>query len=66
MGGTCLVRRILTKAYCMPPRRLRPRESAKFGVNSTFNGIDMAQVGKYRDSRSLLASTCSFLQVPQG
>ena len=26
------------------------RESAKFGVNSTFNGIDMAQVGKYRDS----------------
>ena len=40
-----------TKAYLHAAETAEAvRESAKFGVNSTFNGIDMAQVGAYRDS----------------
>ena len=52
IGGTCLHRGCIpTKAYLHAAETAEAvRESAKFGVNSTFNGIDMAQVGKYRDS----------------
>lgn len=52
VGGTCLHRGCIpTKAYLHAAETAEAvRESAKFGVNSTFNGIDMAQVGKYRDS----------------
>ena len=52
VGGTCLHRGCIpTKAYLHAAETAEAvRESAKFGVSSTFNGIDMAQVGKYRDS----------------
>lgn len=52
VGGTCLHRGCIpTKAYLHAAETAEAvRESSKFGVSSTFNGIDMAQVGKYRDS----------------
>src|SRR3978361_673253 len=51
VGGTCLHR------GCIPTKALlhageiadAARESAQFGVNATFNGIDMAGVQKYKD-----------------
>jgi dihydrolipoamide dehydrogenase len=51
VGGTCLHR------GCIPTKALlhagevadSARESATFGVNATFNGIDMAAVHKYKD-----------------
>ena len=51
VGGTCLHRGCIpTKAYLHAAETAEAvRESSKFGVSSTFNGIDMAQVGKYRD-----------------
>lgn len=52
VGGTCLHRGCIpTKAYLHAAETAEAvRDSSKFGVSSTFNGIDMAQVGKYRDS----------------
>jgi len=52
LGGTCLHR------GCIPTKALlhaaevadTTKEAAHFGVQATFNGIDMAQVNKYRDS----------------
>ncbi len=51
VGGTCLHR------GCIPTKALlhagevadSSRESAQFGVNTTFHGIDMAGVQKYKD-----------------
>jgi dihydrolipoamide dehydrogenase len=51
VGGTCLHR------GCIPTKALlhageiadQARESAQFGVNATFDGIDMAGVHKYKD-----------------
>ena len=51
VGGTCLHR------GCIPTKALlhageiadAARESAHFGVNATFEGIDMAGVNKYKD-----------------
>ena len=51
LGGTCLHR------GCIPTKALlhageiadAARESAQFGVNATFDGIDMAGVHKYKD-----------------
>ncbi len=51
VGGTCLHR------GCIPTKALlhageiadNARESANFGVNATFEGIDMAGVHKYKD-----------------
>jgi dihydrolipoamide dehydrogenase len=51
LGGTCLHR------GCIPTKALlhaaevadSTRESELFGVNATFEGIDMPQVNKYRD-----------------
>lgn len=51
LGGTCLHR------GCIPTKALLhsaevadvTRESAQFGVNATFQSIDMTQVNKYRD-----------------
>ncbi|HWM39438.1 MAG TPA: dihydrolipoyl dehydrogenase, partial [Streptomyces sp.] len=51
LGGTCLHR------GCIPTKALlhageladQAREGAKFGVKSTFEGIDMAGVHKYKD-----------------
>ncbi len=51
VGGTCLHR------GCIPTKALlhageiadQARESATFGVNATFEGIDMAGVNKYKD-----------------
>ncbi|HEY2166353.1 MAG TPA: dihydrolipoyl dehydrogenase [Jatrophihabitantaceae bacterium] len=51
VGGTCLHR------GCIPTKALlhageiadQARESAHFGVNATFEGIDMAGVHKYKD-----------------
>jgi dihydrolipoamide dehydrogenase len=51
VGGTCLHR------GCIPTKALlhageiadQARESAAFGVNATFEGIDMAGVHKYKD-----------------
>src|SRR5690242_19886804 len=51
VGGTCLHR------GCIPTKALlhagevadQTRESATFGVNATFEGIDMAGVHKYKD-----------------
>ncbi len=51
VGGTCLHR------GCIPTKALlhagevadATRESAQFGVNATFEGIDMAGVHKYKD-----------------
>src|SRR5438552_7567946 len=51
VGGTCLHR------GCIPTQALlhageigdQARESAQFGVNATFEGIDMAGVHKYKD-----------------
>ncbi len=51
VGGTCLHR------GCIPTKALlhageiadASRESMQFGVNTTFNGIDMAGVQKYKD-----------------
>jgi len=51
VGGTCLHR------GCIPTKALlhageiadQARESATFGVNATFDGIDMAGVHKYKD-----------------
>ncbi len=47
VGGTCLHRGCIpTKAYLHAAETAEAvRDSAKFGVSSTFNGIDMAQVG---------------------
>lgn len=52
LGGTCLHR------GCIPTKALlhsaevadTTRESESYGVQATFQGIDMAQVNKYRDS----------------
>jgi dihydrolipoamide dehydrogenase len=52
VGGTCLHR------GCIPTKALlhageiadQARESAHFGVNATFEGIDMAGVHKYKDA----------------
>ena len=52
LGGTCLHR------GCIPTKALlhsaevadTTRESENYGVQATFQGIDMAQVNKYRDS----------------
>jgi dihydrolipoamide dehydrogenase len=52
LGGTCLHR------GCIPTKALLhsaevadvTKEAAVFGVNATFQSIDMAQVNKYRDS----------------
>ena len=52
LGGTCLHR------GCIPTKALLhsaevadvTREAAQFGVNATFQSIDMTQVNKYRDS----------------
>ncbi len=52
LGGTCLHR------GCIPTKALlhsaevadTTKESANYGVQATFQGIDMAQVNKYRDS----------------
>ena len=52
VGGTCLHR------GCIPTKALlhaaevadEIRESSKFGVSSTFGGIDMPQVNAYKDS----------------
>ncbi|MFM1950550.1 MAG: dihydrolipoyl dehydrogenase [Actinomycetota bacterium] len=52
LGGTCLHR------GCIPTKALLhsaevadvTRESVNFGVNATFQSIDMTQVNKYRDS----------------
>jgi dihydrolipoamide dehydrogenase len=51
VGGTCLHR------GCIPTKALlhageiadQARESEQFGVNATFNGIDMSGVHKYKD-----------------
>ena len=51
LGGTCLHR------GCIPTKALlhsaevadTTKESAHYGVNATFQGIDMVQVNKYRD-----------------
>src|SRR5882757_6255183 len=51
VGGTCLHR------GCIPTKALlhageiadQARESSQFGVNATFEGIDMAGVHKYKD-----------------
>jgi dihydrolipoamide dehydrogenase len=51
VGGTCLHR------GCIPTKALlhageiadAAREASQFGVNATFNGIDMAGVQKYKD-----------------
>ncbi len=51
VGGTCLHR------GCIPTKALlhageiadQARESSQFGVNATFDGIDMAGVHKYKD-----------------
>ena len=52
VGGTCLHRGCIpTKAYLRAAETADTvRESARFGVRSTFGGIDMAQVAEYRDS----------------
>lgn len=52
VGGTCLHRGCIpTKAYLHAAETADTvRESARFGVRSTFGGIDMAQVAEYRDS----------------
>ena len=52
VGGTCLHRGCIpTKAYLHAAETADAvRESAAFGVRSSFEGIDMAQVGAYRDS----------------
>ncbi|MDQ1307327.1 MAG: dihydrolipoamide dehydrogenase [Actinomycetota bacterium] len=52
LGGTCL------HNGCIPTKALlhaaevadEARESSKFGVRTTFDGIDMAQVNKYKDA----------------
>ncbi|UOE45029.1 dihydrolipoyl dehydrogenase [Agromyces larvae] len=52
LGGTCLHR------GCIPTKALlhaaevadSARESAKFGIRATLDGVDMTQVGGYRDS----------------
>lgn len=52
LGGTCLHR------GCIPTKALlhsaevadTAKEAANYGVQATFNGIDMTQVNKYRDS----------------
>jgi dihydrolipoamide dehydrogenase len=52
LGGTCLHR------GCIPTKALLhsaevadvTKEAAQFGVNATFQSIDMTQVNKYRDS----------------
>ncbi|QEO13044.1 dihydrolipoyl dehydrogenase [Agromyces intestinalis] len=52
LGGTCLHR------GCIPTKALlhaaevadSARESAKFGIQATLDGVDMTQVGGYRDS----------------
>ncbi|MDO4258779.1 MAG: dihydrolipoyl dehydrogenase [Actinomycetaceae bacterium] len=52
VGGTCLHRGCIpTKAYLHAAETADAvRESAAFGVNSTFHGIDMNQIASYRDS----------------
>lgn len=52
VGGTCLHRGCIpTKAYLHAAETADAvRESAQFGVNSTFHGIDMSKVASYRDS----------------
>ncbi len=52
LGGTCL------HNGCIPTKALlhaaevadEARESSKFGVRTTFDGIDMVQVNKYKDA----------------
>lgn len=52
VGGTCLHRGCIpTKAYLHAAETADlVKESATFGVNSVFNGIDMTKVAHYRDS----------------
>ncbi|WP_026460938.1 dihydrolipoyl dehydrogenase [Schaalia suimastitidis] len=52
VGGTCLHRGCIpTKAYLHAAETADAvKESAAFGILSTFHGIDMGQVAKYRDS----------------
>lgn len=52
VGGTCLHRGCIpTKAYLHAAETADAvRESETFGVRSSFEGIDMTQVGAYRDS----------------
>lgn len=62
LGGTCLHR------GCIPTKALlhaaeiadNARESAKFGVRATFEGIDLAQVASYRSD--IIASKWKGLQ----
>src|SRR6478609_10086136 len=62
LGGTCLHR------GCIPTKALlhaaeiadNARESAKFGVRATFEGIDIAQVASYRSD--IIASKWKGLQ----
>ncbi|MDC4233370.1 dihydrolipoyl dehydrogenase [Actinomyces sp. B33] len=52
VGGTCLHRGCIpTKAYLHAAETADAvRESEAFGVRSSFEGVDMAAVGAYRDS----------------
>ncbi|QPK82057.1 dihydrolipoyl dehydrogenase [Schaalia sp. ZJ405] len=52
VGGTCLHRGCIpTKAYLHAAETADAvRESAAFGIRSTFEGVDMGAVGSYRDS----------------
>ncbi|WP_022867742.1 dihydrolipoyl dehydrogenase [Schaalia vaccimaxillae] len=52
VGGTCLHRGCIpTKAYLHAAETADAvRESAAFGIQSSFEGVDMTQVGAYRDS----------------
>lgn len=52
VGGTCLHRGCIpTKAYLHAAETADAvREASSFGVEATLQGINMAQVGKYRDS----------------
>ena len=52
VGGTCLHRGCIpTKAYLHAAETADTvRESDTFGIQASFQGIDMAKVGQYRDS----------------
>lgn len=52
VGGTCLHRGCIpTKAYLHAAETADTvRESGTFGIQASFQGIDMAKVGQYRDS----------------
>lgn len=52
VGGTCLHRGCIpTKAYLHAAETAEAvKEASHFGVNATFNGVDMSAVAAYRDS----------------